>query len=112
MSCATTPACGHCSRVRLPPTRAPPVPRACSIVAHAVALLLLLTHVVAELVVAQHIEILRSGDGEYLLVRPLEGAGPGCCSAHSVCWAGANVMGVHMPRVYIVAWRGFPSFPA
>ncbi|KAF5839708.1 hypothetical protein DUNSADRAFT_137 [Dunaliella salina] len=43
------------------------VERVVSIVVHAVALLLLLTHVVAELVVAQHVEILRSGDGESFL---------------------------------------------
>jgi hypothetical protein len=41
----------------------------CSIVAHSAELVVLLGHVVTELVVAQHIEILQSGDGEPLLVR-------------------------------------------
>lgn len=47
----------------------PPHPKPRSIIAHLAVLLVLLTHFVAELVVAQHVEILRSGDGEYLLVR-------------------------------------------
>mmetsp|Transcript_18402 Transcript_18402/g.51583 ORF Transcript_18402/g.51583 Transcript_18402/m.51583 type:complete len:1155 (+) Transcript_18402:140-3604(+) len=48
------------------------VERVVSIVVHALALLLLLTHVVAELVVAQHVEILRSGDGESFLAPATE----------------------------------------
>lgn len=52
------------------------------IVVHFVALLVLMTHVVGELVLSQHIEILRSGDGEQLLVRACR---LGCCMLRA--WA-------------------------